>query len=173
MENSRTPVTSGNSSERGWMWNGKIWVFTTQVWESPSFLSERHCQWKNNCPPYPPVPHLQRDHSIIDTTRVFSATSRLNETVQMANDWYILKLKTSHVILCWEPPPINRSIIVLVALSAQDWHEWLDSLCKIITKSGMEMTVCCIRKRASSNQVQNRALLHKWMNWYACSWLTS
>lgn len=36
----------------------------------------------------PSLPQLYRDHSTMDTTRVFSATYRLNETVQMTNGSY-------------------------------------------------------------------------------------
>ena len=39
--------------------------------------------------PLPPLlPQLCRDHSTMDTTRVLSATYRLNETVQMTNGSY-------------------------------------------------------------------------------------
>lgn len=62
-------ITQETSSEKGWMWNRKIWGMKSL----PAFFPRDTANGKTLAPP-PPLPQIHRDHSTMDTTRVFSAT---------------------------------------------------------------------------------------------------
>lgn len=124
MENSKKSDTSENSSEKGWMWKRKIWEMTiTKV--SPLSFQEA-LPVERPLAPALPLPQSHRDHSTMDTTRVFNATYSLNETVQMTNVSYqgapTVRL-VKHVIFLLGTPP-DRSIIALaVSLNKADMND--------------------------------------------------
>lgn len=159
MENSKKSDISENSLEKGWMWKRKMWEMTiTKV--SPLSFQEA-LPVERLLAPALPLPQSHRDHSTMDTTRVFSATYSLNETVQMINVSYqgapTVRL-VKHVIFYWEPLQIEALLLWLSVSTKLTWMTW-QPVQNIVNTSEKEMPVWVLIKKTPAVIIPELVLL--------------